>query len=267
MIFVEFECKGSFFQNSLKMVGRKYAEPSGSGFIAAHDTMEHTSQDRGSLENELRALGAAPITRAEALSGHAVGSDIGYVMHRHYSKKRGLRRAPEVSLSPQEFTMFVQMEVIARTELHSHETIEALPQAMAWAKFGYVLAKQRYPNKEIAARAFAALTVLFDHCMSRMKNGWKVRVLVDEVHGTIDSEIVTDDCNEFEMPKGMGAVAQLKAYKMWLREKEMRKYAESTLVTAKIEYATDKFFSKEFSKVFFGSPYKHPVGVIVSSPV
>ena len=47
----------------IKMVGGDYIQAS-SPFVGAHDLLDHTKQDRGTLEHELRALGAGILTRA-----------------------------------------------------------------------------------------------------------------------------------------------------------------------------------------------------------
>lgn len=74
------------------MIDRSWAD-AGNAFLAAHDMMDHCLSDRGSLENELRALGASLLTRART---HCiVVSDVFTVIQYGLSKK--LKSAPSLT--------------------------------------------------------------------------------------------------------------------------------------------------------------------------
>lgn len=229
-MYAEFEFSGGNWGGSLKLLGKNkgYASPSSSAFVCAHDVMEHTEQDRGSLENEMRALGVAPITRANKMPGRYVGTDIGYVMAGHCTD-RGLRKAPEV---PEKFTvkeleMFRDMEEIARGENRVVKVYKHIPSAMEWVRFGYYLGKKRYPNRELAAQTFDRLEYILMQCLNGMHHGWKVRLMVDPVYGTISSQIVGRvDEGDFIFDNAKEARDQLRDYSQWRADFEENKYAE-----------------------------------------
>lgn len=155
LIYAEFN---RCFLGELKMVGRDWAEPA-SAFVAAHDLIDHTPKDRGTIENELRALACGLMTRRriEGYSpdrmAHNLSSDVAAIMRDHFNKQPRHKRAPEVHLiDPKDKEMVDEIFRLARkwmeADVRARPFARHLVFAKRWFTFGLVLAYQRYGHIE-----------------------------------------------------------------------------------------------------------------------
>lgn len=155
LIYAEFS-RG--FLGNLKMLGRDWAEEA-SAFVAAHDIIDHTPKDRGTIENEMRALACGLLTRRriEGYSpermAHNLSSDVAAIMRDHFNKQPRHKRAPEVHLiDPKDKEMVDEIFRLARkwmeADVRARPFARHLVFAKRWFTFGLVLAYQRYGHIE-----------------------------------------------------------------------------------------------------------------------
>ena len=184
--------------DGFKMIGRNWAEP-GSPFIAVHDMMDHKATDTGTVEEELRALGASLLTRAMLIDSNifsrglwtTIASDVKTTLYNagivdcggclalqwsgDGSPRRKVEAAPESSAIREEdksLFMLVEQSLLAFLD----ERI--IKKCVDWLRVGYSEAHARYAKNEakgISRLFMEVVKTLRIHC----DQDGLARVLID----------------------------------------------------------------------------------------
>jgi hypothetical protein len=257
----------------LKLLGenKDYAQPSGSGFICAHDVLEHSPADTGTLANEFAALGCGAWIRSGIYSRSieagdlniqcwtAVGRDIGNTLASYYVRNAQLDDATKVEgeWTKEEIYMWDLISKAAYSEWlrACNVRTEGISKAVAWAQYGYRAAQKRYPNQKAAQNMYVELQDLFERICFRARAGWHVSVLVDEVNCTFDSQIIMHEPlgegeGTFEVRNGECAGITLSRYSHWLtQEKERQLLKEQAARKAERERMMDLLSDPKLAKM------------------
>ena len=191
LLYAEFLYTWGMGGRGFLMKGRGFADPS-SAFVAAHDMWEHFPTDRGSLENEMRALGAGLYLRRE-FNDHwrNIGGDIGHTLCGYAKSGQKLKRAPLIGAKiPRHLFKLTKKFARLQTPRHFHDL---LPEAFRWALVGYALAKRKFKECPQAALYYYRTYILLRKLRSELSTDDVIRVIVCPKTGAMDYEIIHED--------------------------------------------------------------------------
>lgn len=196
MIFAEFLVNTHSWDGTFKYVGRDWATPS-HAFTAAHDMFEHAPNDKGTLEDEMMALGAAVFLRTAIVGegsarsvAHVAGGDIfGHVLKPMTNPK--LRKC-NYNLAKLPVDLSIKFdELFASRKDHWEDCPHDLAtSALRWAKYGCIKAMARFAGCNNVQAIYRNVHELLKRIKWEKNGHGRLTIAVDPKTGDIDHEWV-----------------------------------------------------------------------------